>query len=419
MAAAEGAGEEPPGLARQRRPRFRRSVATGDMDGAGGGGERGPPHEYVLALPVMASLAVVACHLGVSVPRKPRSCLPRAVPMGWWSFRLPVLPPPPPPLHAVKKEKEEEEEEARGTRCPPRVVVALLLDPAAAAATGKRPPKRARRCLNCDAMETPQWRSGPMGKSTLCNACGVRLRAVGTLLDRRPAARTMAEPLPRPESPESPPDGPIWEPSHRPSPSPDIYLVRKTPKPVRPPPNKNHQPSPSPSPAPAAKAKAKKPKQKKKKKRSCVHCGSTETPQWREGPTGRGTLCNACGVRYRQGRLLPEYRPKGSPTFSPSEHAANHRRVLQLHRQHRQNSSFPPPPPPAPPPKTVDEHQPVAPSQEQPADIPPPQEELVDVPAAANAGGGIGEATSALDALLLDGPSAPLIVDGDDDFLVS
>uniref|UniRef100_J3LJY3 GATA-type domain-containing protein n=1 Tax=Oryza brachyantha TaxID=4533 RepID=J3LJY3_ORYBR len=37
-------------------------------------------------------------------------------------------------------------------------------------------------------METPQWRSGPMGKSTLCNACGVRLRAVGTLLDRAAAA---------------------------------------------------------------------------------------------------------------------------------------------------------------------------------------------------------------------------------------
>ncbi|KAL0349090.1 UNVERIFIED_CONTAM: GATA transcription factor 1 [Sesamum angustifolium] len=29
-----------------------------------------------------------------------------------------------------------------------------------------------RRCLHCQADKTPQWRAGPMGPKTLCNACG-------------------------------------------------------------------------------------------------------------------------------------------------------------------------------------------------------------------------------------------------------
>ncbi|KAF3796708.1 GATA transcription factor 5 [Nymphaea thermarum] len=48
--------------------------------------------------------------------------------------------------------------------------------------------------------------------------------------------------------------------------------------------------------------------------RRCSHCLVQKTPQWRAGPLGSKTLCNACGVRYKSGRLLPEYRPAGSPT---------------------------------------------------------------------------------------------------------
>jgi hypothetical protein len=36
----------------------------------------------------------------------------------------------------------------------------------------------------------------------------------------------------------------------------------------------------------------------------CLNCGSTETPQWRCGPLGPRTLCNACGVRYKKGLPL-------------------------------------------------------------------------------------------------------------------
>ncbi|CAN1171885.1 GATA transcription factor 11 [Linum perenne] len=64
--------------------------------------------------------------------------------------------------------------------------------------------------------------------------------------------------------------------------------------------------------------------------RKCSHCGVTQTPQWREGPMGPKTLCNACGVRHRSGRLFPEYRPAGSPTFVPALHSNSHRKVLEM-----------------------------------------------------------------------------------------
>ncbi|CAL4933742.1 unnamed protein product [Urochloa decumbens] len=64
--------------------------------------------------------------------------------------------------------------------------------------------------------------------------------------------------------------------------------------------------------------------------RRCRHCGTEETPQWRAGPEGPCTLCNACGVRYRSGRLVPEYRPASSPTFSPKVHSNLHSRVVEL-----------------------------------------------------------------------------------------
>ncbi|TPX69461.1 hypothetical protein SpCBS45565_g02383 [Spizellomyces sp. 'palustris'] len=35
----------------------------------------------------------------------------------------------------------------------------------------------------------------------------------------------------------------------------------------------------------------------------CEGCGVTSTPQWRRGPSGKRTLCNACGVKWSFGRL--------------------------------------------------------------------------------------------------------------------
>ncbi|XP_056176928.1 GATA transcription factor 12-like [Syzygium oleosum] len=67
--------------------------------------------------------------------------------------------------------------------------------------------------------------------------------------------------------------------------------------------------------------------------RKCLHCQTDKTPQWRTGPMGPKTLCNACGVRYKSGRLVPEYRPAASPTFMLTKHSNSHRKVLELRRQ--------------------------------------------------------------------------------------
>ncbi|KAG6508351.1 hypothetical protein ZIOFF_033725 [Zingiber officinale] len=77
--------------------------------------------------------------------------------------------------------------------------------------------------------------------------------------------------------------------------------------------------------------------------RRCAHCGAHKTPQWRAGPLGAKTLCNACGVRFKSGRLLPEYRPACSPTFVGYIHSNCHRKVLEMRRKKE-----------APPPDEVD-----------------------------------------------------------------
>ncbi|KAI0510209.1 hypothetical protein KFK09_010810 [Dendrobium nobile] len=64
--------------------------------------------------------------------------------------------------------------------------------------------------------------------------------------------------------------------------------------------------------------------------RKCSHCDIQKTPQWRAGPMGPKTLCNACGVRYKSGRLFPEYRPAASPTFVPAVHSNSHKKVVEM-----------------------------------------------------------------------------------------
>jgi hypothetical protein len=64
--------------------------------------------------------------------------------------------------------------------------------------------------------------------------------------------------------------------------------------------------------------------------RKCMHCEITKTPQWRAGPMGPKSLCNACGVRYKSGRLFPEYRPAASPTFVPALHSNSHKKVVEM-----------------------------------------------------------------------------------------
>ncbi|PIA51535.1 hypothetical protein AQUCO_01100414v1 [Aquilegia coerulea] len=37
----------------------------------------------------------------------------------------------------------------------------------------------------------------------------------------------------------------------------------------------------------------------------CLNCKTTRTPQWRDGPDGPKTLCNACGIRLKKKRMSP------------------------------------------------------------------------------------------------------------------
>lgn len=60
---------------------------------------------------------------------------------------------------------------------------------------------------------------------------------------------------------------------------------------------------------------------------TCRNCGAHQTPQWRCGPEGPRTLCNACGVRYKKGLPLICTVPKGSlpplpgaPAEAPAAH---------------------------------------------------------------------------------------------------
>jgi hypothetical protein len=53
--------------------------------------------------------------------------------------------------------------------------------------------------------------------------------------------------------------------------------------------------------------------------KACAQCGTTRTPQWREGPEGPKTLCNACGVkRVRQMRTTLDGNKRRMAGKSPS-----------------------------------------------------------------------------------------------------
>lgn len=155
-------------------------------------------------------------------------------------------------------------------------------------------PLPCKRCTQCHDKENPPWKNGPVGPSTLCIACGVRYRSGCHLRETHPIA------------------------SHGPGRNErmDTRNSRKKEKEV---PGLPHDSEPlgvaSHQHGPA---------------KRCAHCQAVKTPQWRNGPMGRKTLCNACGVRYRSGRLVPEYRPASSPTFVPSLHSNLHRKVIKI-----------------------------------------------------------------------------------------
>jgi hypothetical protein len=70
---------------------------------------------------------------------------------------------------------------AAGDLTPPTAVAAAAVVAAAAANQNK-----IKMCMQCGTTRTPQWREGPLGPKTLCNACGVkRVRALKAMQQGR------------------------------------------------------------------------------------------------------------------------------------------------------------------------------------------------------------------------------------------
>ncbi|KAK3836792.1 MAG: hypothetical protein J3R72DRAFT_200576 [Linnemannia gamsii] len=73
-------------------------------------------------------------------------------------------------------------------------------------------------------------------------------------------------------------------------------------------------PAPTPTPAPVPVAAPSSSSTQKK----CSYCDSVSTPMWRRGPNGPGTLCNACGVKWKHGKILEDASEKTKATPKPA-----------------------------------------------------------------------------------------------------
>lgn len=83
----------------------------------------------------------------------------------------------------------------------------------------------------------------------------------------------------------------------------------------------------------------------------CVHCLSTETPLWRAGPDGPKTLCNACGVRFKKGKLLL-YRDENGKVTAIKRDDSPPFHIPQVSKKANKKTSSPSPPQPSSP--TID-----------------------------------------------------------------
>ncbi|KAG1048707.1 hypothetical protein G6F43_008924 [Rhizopus delemar] len=76
----------------------------------------------------------------------------------------------------------------------------------------------------------------------------------------------------------------------------------------------------------------------KKEDGPCTECKTIDTPQWRRGPQGYRTLCNACGLRWAKQKNPDEARPlkktapkKATPTPKKMSHLLFHRKEFISH----------------------------------------------------------------------------------------
>ncbi|KAI9303145.1 hypothetical protein BJ944DRAFT_268872 [Cunninghamella echinulata] len=69
--------------------------------------------------------------------------------------------------------------------------------------------------------------------------------------------------------------------------------------------------------------------------RKCSYCGSKTTPMWRRGPEGAGTLCNACGVKWKHGKILCD-KPLPSAKTNANDSKAS---TVSSHRNNSNNNT--------------------------------------------------------------------------------
>lgn len=71
--------------------------------------------------------------------------------------------------------------------------------------------------------------------------------------------------------------------------------------------------------------------------KKCLYCGSKSTPMWRRGPQGAGTLCNACGVKWKHGKIL---NGNDAPdTIVPVAPTANNRRGSKAEKKRKRSNT--------------------------------------------------------------------------------
>jgi hypothetical protein len=212
----------------------------------------------------------------------------------------------------------------------------------AADATGATGAAGADRCTNCNTTKFVQWRKGPNGLKTFCNACGVvwsrtkqlRVLDLPDSCDEDEAEQVGAADAAGSEEEEnavggdtpSPPSSPDSANSDELAPPPgagdaaaeseeeENAVGGDTPSPPSSPDSVHSDelasppgaagagpgaagPGPGAGPGAASDAGADR----------CTNCNTTKFVQWRKGPNGLKTFCNACGVvwsRTKQLRVL-------------------------------------------------------------------------------------------------------------------
>lgn len=177
-------------------------------------------------------------------------------------------------------------------------------------------------CQRCGTITTPRWRYGPGGPLTLCNACHLRWKNLGKPLDGYSCENF---PPPNYDPSTSTTKKRTWikkkqitvKRKRLPSPLNDDQIKRKklalsqTEKVMRVPPV-DELPSKTTVTTISSDLKENIP--------ICTQCKTSNTSQWRRGPLGHKTLCNACGLRWAKNPgSLSDTIKKTKSTIAPTK----------------------------------------------------------------------------------------------------